>query len=353
MSENSTPNQNNSNTEEVDLIVFFNYIGTLFNKLFILINKLFKGLLTSTIYVLRALFLNWKLIGVIIIVSAGLGYGLQKIQPKVYKSSMLIEPKFDSKYQLVGNVSYYNALLTNDKKEELKKIFKVNDETLKTLNHFEIKLGPETENSRILQYQDFYGQLDSISREVVDYESFIDNRSLFSGKIYEIEAYAHKPNVFKNFENGLLSSFSNSYSEKMKKRRDTLLDIKISNLKEQIAQVDSLQIVYLEVIRKESKQPNIRFAAGDTPLIEEKQETKEFQILEKELKLRNDLRALEEQRVEEAVFYDVISSFNEVGNQVESWKNKYMIIFPVLAFVLIIIVFFAKIVINYTLNYEK
>jgi gluconate kinase len=214
-------------------------------------------------------------------------------------------------------------------------------------------LGPETENNRILQYQQFYSQLDSVSKVVVDYESFIENRSLYSGKVFEIEAYASKPNVFKKFEKGLLTSFSNSYSEKIKKRRDTLLDIKISSLKQQIIQVDSLQLVYLAVIREESKAPNVRFANGDTPLIQEKQKTKEFEILEKELKLRNDLRVLEEQRIEEAVFYDVISSFNEVGDKVESWKNKYMFIFPIIAFILVVIIFFAKIIVNFTLNYEK
>jgi hypothetical protein len=351
MNENS--NQNNPNTEEVDLIVFFNYIGSLFNKFFILLNKLFKGLFSNVIYVLKALFLNWKLVLGVMIISAGIGLALQAIQPKVYMSSMLIEPKFDSKYQLVGNVAYYNALIVNNKKEELKKIFQIDNETLKSLNGFEIMLGPETENSRIIQYQQFYSQLDSISREVVDYDSFIENRSLYSGTIFEISAYASKPNVFSQFEKGLLTSFSNSYSQKMKKRRDTLLDIKISSLKRQIIQVDSLQSVYLGVIREESKAPNVRFANGDTPLIQEKQETKEFEILEKELKLRNELRTLEEQRIEEAVFYDVISSFNEVGDKVESWKNQYMFIFPILAFSLIIIIFFVKIVVDFTLNYEK
>ena len=353
MSENQNNNQDNKQTGEVDLIVFFDYIGNLFNKLLQTVKDVLTFILSSIIFVLKSLFINWKLVAGILIVAACLGFALQKYETKEFASSMLIEPKFDSKYQLVGNINYYNALLENNNREILKKIFKINEETLETLHGFKIEKGPETENDRVLEFQRFYKQLDTVSKLKITYDEYLENRSMYSGRVFKISAFASKAGGFKKFEEGLLTSFSNSYTKKIKKRRDTLLSIKISSLKDQIKQLDSLQLVYIDVIKKESESSKISFANGDIPLIAQKQNTREYDILEKELILRNQLRVLEEQRVEEAVFYDVISSFQEVGNQVISWKKRYMIIFPILAFLLLILGFFSELIIKYTLNYEK
>ncbi|RAJ17891.1 GumC domain-containing protein [Olleya aquimaris] len=342
-----------SSNEEVDLIVFFNLIGAAITKVLNFFYKIIKRFFSALMYALKALFKNWKIVLGIMFLAAIVGYGLEKIKPNTYSTSMLVEPYFNSKYQLVNNIDYFNALIKNEDKESLKSIFKVNDEILDKIIAFEIEPGPETENDRLLQYEDFISKLDSVRAQQYSYEDFIENRSVYSGRYFLIKAYASKPNIFKDLEEGILSSFVNNYSNKAMKRRDELLKVQKENLEEQLRQVKELQKVYIDVIEKESDNKQNSLKVGDISISgSDKQNTKEYELLREEQRIRNELKQLEEKKIEEDVIFEVISSFQEVGNVSRTWKDRYMIIFPLLSFVLLVLYFIAKKVITFTLNYE-
>ena len=42
------------------------------------------------------------------------GYVLETTRPTLYQSEMLVKPYFESKYQLVNNISFFNALIANE-----------------------------------------------------------------------------------------------------------------------------------------------------------------------------------------------------------------------------------------------
>ena len=347
------PNHQKQN-EEVDLIVFFNLIGNAINRVLNFFKDIFKTIFSSIIYALKTLFKSWKIVLGVLFIAALIGFTIEQSKPTVYSTEMLVEPYFNSKYQLVTNINYFNALIASNENETLKDIFKVNDEVIKDVKGFEIEPGPESENDRLLQYEEFINQLDSIRAQDYTYEEFLENRNVYAGKYFLIKAKAYKSNIFKDLEEGILSSFTNDYTSKEMKRRDTLIEIQKQNLLDQLEQVDSLKQFYIEVVKTEATTKKQNVSLGEfTITSNENSKTREFDLLKEEQRIRNEIKKLEEEKIEQDVIFEVISSFQRVGNSTKTWTERYSIIFPVLAFLLLILFFVAKKVIIFTLNYEE
>lgn len=342
------------NNEEIDLLVFFNYLGDKINQLFAFIGKIFTAILSVFIYASRAVLNNIKVIALVVIISGVCGYLLEKISPKKYDSGMLVRTHFGSKYQLATNLNYYNALIETEDFNTLASIFEINKDTIAKVLSFEMSMGPETENEKIKDYDKFLKSIDSARAQTIDYDDFVANRDIYSGNLFDIRIESTKRDIFSSLENGIIKSFDNLYSIKTKQTRDSLIFLKKQNIMSSMQQIDSLKKVYIKVIVNESEntKANISFSEG-FPLKQEKSETKEYQLLDKELKLRDELRALEEEKLEQNDFFDVISSFQVVGNEVKYWHEKYSIVFPVLGFLLLCVLFILNKFISYVKNYER
>ncbi|TXE19107.1 hypothetical protein ES692_04420 [Psychroserpens burtonensis] len=350
MSEN-LPNTNKN--EEVDLGVLFNAIGKFFDKIFNFISNFFKVLFSVFIYTLKPLIANFKIILVIMILSGVIGYTMEKYKTQTYKSVMYVKPYFDSKYQLVNNINYFNALISNKDYETLIEVFDITDEESKIIDRFEIEIGPESENDKIKDYDTYLKSLDSIRAQSISYDDFIENRDIFSSDFFEITVYANKKDVFKNLENGLNSSFENTYSEKKKQKRDSLLYIKKQNILASIRSVDSLQKVYIKVLEQDSKTSSSTISLSEGFSIEpENSRTKEYELLNKELELRKELSALEEKKIEENDFFDIVSGFQDIGSISKTIFQKYSIILPLLAFAIICLIFMMKKSVAFVKRYD-
>jgi hypothetical protein len=351
MSNNIQP-QNNS--EEVDLGQLFKLIGQAFDRLVNFVVSIFKWLFSVFIYALKAIIVNFKIIIIVVFIAGLIGYGLDKFKPKVYSSQMLVKPYFDSKYQLVNTIDYYNALIGNEDYSTLSKIFEIDEVEVKEITSFEVKMGPETENERILEYNEFLKSVDSTRSVEITFEDFVENRSIFSSELFEIEVSSFKKDIFPKLEQGLGESFTNKYSEKKMKKRDSLISIQKENIRQQLDEVAGLQEVYIKVLEEESKSSSTEISIGGEGLSlnKDKTQTREFELLNRELQLRNELKALDEKKVEEDVFYDVIASFQEVGNKELEWYEKYALIFPIIAFGLMCILYLTSRTVTYVKNYE-
>ncbi|WP_299223569.1 hypothetical protein [uncultured Psychroserpens sp.] len=354
MSENIHEEYTNKNkSEEVDLIVFFNQIGNFFTKIYNFIKSIFKSILSVFVFLLKAIIDNFKLIMIVLFCSAIIGYALEKYMPDVYESSMFVKPYFDSKYQLVNNINYFNALLANEEYDTFAQIFNIDQEDSKSVIAFDIDIGPESENDKIKEYDTYLKSLDSIRAQEISYDEFIENRDIFSSNFYEITVESKKKDIFKNLEKGLNSSFENTYSEKKMKKRDSLIYIQKQNIISSIKSVDSLQKVYIRVLEQESKSNSQKIGIGEGFSIEPAEsKTKEFELLNKELELRKELQRLDEQKVEEDVFFDTVSGFQEIGSVTNGFLQKYSIIFPILSFLALFLIFLTKIIVRFVKNYE-
>ncbi len=347
------PSKNNT-SEEVDLVVFFNLIGGILNKVLNFVGSILKTIFSAIIYAIRAFVVNWKIILGAIVISTVLGYFIEHKKAKVYNSEMLVRPYFGSKFQLVTNINYFNALIKSKDYDALENIFN-NEETkvdTKQIKSFKIEPGPTTENQRILQYEEFISQVDSIRAQDISLEDYVENRSIYSGDLFLITAESFKKDIFRDLEFGINSAFTNDFSERKKKKENQLYELEKENILENLKEVDSLQRIYIDVLQEETKNPSKDFNLGPISLQQEKSGTKEYELLEKEIKLREQLRALEEKAISKDVFVDVISSFQKVGNVVDKLSQKYSLIFPALTLILICLLFMVRKVVVYASNYE-
>lgn len=346
----------NNNSDEIDLGQLFNAISNLFNKFINTIGTILKSILSFFVFILKAIIDNFKIIAGVIIVSAGIGFAIEKTKPEVYTSQMLVKPYFDSKYQLVTNINYYNALIREKDYNQLKELFDIDLNDAKEILDFEINPGPETENDKLVQYDQFIRTLDSIRAQDVSFKDFIENRSIYSGEVFEINVESTKKDIFRSLEKGLNSTFTNTYSKKKMQKRDSLIAIDKQRILSSLKEVDSLKSVYINVMEDESKSDagsgRIAVPTKDGILVQERTKTREFDLLEKQIALRSELSALESQKVEEDVFFDTISSFQDVGAKYVSIWEMYSIIFPILSFVLLCLIFIAKNTIKFVNNYE-
>ena len=342
-------------SEEVDLGQLFKLIGNAFDRLFSFIGSIFKAIFSVFIYTLKAIINNYKLITISMVIAGAVGFGIETFKQDIYSSSMLVKPYFDSKFQLVTNINYYNALIDDKDYVQLGNLFKIEEESTQSLVEFEIRPGPETENDRILQYEDFIGALDSIRAQDISFQNYIDNRSVFTGNLFEITVKSHKKDIFRSLEEGLNSTFTNTYSVKKMQKRDSLININKDRIRESLSQVDSLKKVYIKVMQTESNSNNSPLTlkdGGGMALVQERVKTKEYELLTKELQLREDLTKLESQQVEEDVYFDTISSFQDVGSVYSTIFDMYSILFPILVFILLSLVFLCNKLVKYVKQYE-
>ena len=339
--------------DEVDLLVIFNYIGERFNKLFKLIGWIFKSLFSIFIYASKAILVNIKLIAIALLVSAEIGYGLEKYKSPVYESSMIVQTFFDSKYQLASNLEYYNSLLNDEKFDLLSSIFEIDSTIIKEIRVFELNRGPQSENEKYDEYDQFLKKLDSIRAQDITFEDFIENRDIFSGTLFEIRVESKKNDIFNMLDVGIYKSFNNLYSIEKKMKRDSLINLRKENILNSITEIDSLQNVYINVLEEESQSTKARINLGEGfPLEQAKSDTKEYQLLNKEIELRDELRALEEEKIQERELYEVISTFPRIGNKVTTFFDRYMLVLPLLTFIILSGIYLFKKFRNYVLSYE-
>jgi len=348
MSKNEIPDN-----QEVDLGQLFNSVGRLFQRLFDFITSILKFFFNTVIISSKAVITNFKILVGVVIIAGILGFTLEKFLPVRYESSMLVKTYFDSKYQLDINLSYYNNLISDERYDELANIFNIDNERAENLLEFELLRGPENENTKLQLYDNFVRSIDSIRAQDVSYDEYLENRDIFSGDMFYIRVESLDKDIYGQLDTGIMKSFENLYSTKKMKKRDSMLLIRKQTILESIAKIDSLKEVYINVLEEESQATKTRISLGEGfPLQQEKSKTNEYQLLNQEIQLRNDLRQLEEERVKEDEFYDIISTFQQSGTKVTSLLTTYSITLPALALVMVILIYLVGGYVKYVKEYE-
>jgi hypothetical protein len=343
----------NNTTEEVDLGVLFNAIGNFFNKITNFIGGVLKAIFSSIVFLIKAIIQNFKLISIVVLFALLIGFGLEKVKTPVYYSDMLIQPYFNSKYQLVSNIDYYNSLLDNENYETLISIFGVPEEDLRTIENFQIDVGPETENQLIQEYDKYAKSIDSVRAQELSFEDFIDNRDLYSSDTYSIRVESKKIDIFKQLSNGFNTTFNNEYSKKLMRVRDSTIAIKKATYLKDLVKIDSLQLVYLKILNQESLKGAVTIGVeGLMPLVQERSKTNEYQLFNREMAVRDSIRGLDQLKIEESVYYDVITDFSENGLVSNKIEERYALIFPILSILIMFLVYIANKVIIFAREYE-
>ncbi|WP_296315313.1 hypothetical protein [Winogradskyella sp. UBA3174] len=342
-----------SQNEEVDLGQLFNAIGRLFEKLFSFVEKLFKGLFSFIIYALKPIVTYFKVIAIVLMVSAILGFIAEKYEKPVYSSSMLVKPYFGSKYQLANNVNYFNALIGSGNLKELSTVFEIDTIKAAEILGFEIEIGPETGNDLLKEYNDYIKTIDSTLTKDIPYEDYIENRDILSGTIFSIKAKSETNDIFISLEKGFDKTLKNKYSTKLKGIRDGSIDIRTKSLKNELRKIDSLQNIYLEVLKNESEKDKVSIGLeGMFPLTKEKTLTREYDLFKEQMAISDSLKVLEQELIKYNDYYDILSGFEEVGTIEKNIWDKYSLIFPFVTMLIILFIYLIYNAFKYVKNYE-
>ncbi|WP_299115606.1 hypothetical protein [uncultured Winogradskyella sp.] len=334
MSENTKPTPQN---EEVDLGQLFKMIGQLFRDLSKFFRGIFVRLFRIIIYTLKPFVNNIKMISIVLALSAAIGFIAQRYSAPVYSSDMLVKPYFESKYQLADNIEYFNALINEKNINEISRIFEIDSSDSASLIGFDIEIGPQTKNDLIQEYDGFLKTIDSSIAVGITFKDYVDNRDVLNGTTFVITAKSIKRDVFKDLEGGFTRTFENKYSQKNKKIRDSSIVIQRTKLLRDLKRVDSVQKIYLQVLKTDSEKQSGVLPSGAFPLAQEKTQTKEYELLQEEIKIRDELKLLDEQQIVESDFYDVLSTFEEIGTVEPSFYKNFKFTFPLATLILIIL----------------
>ncbi len=341
-------------SEEVDLGQLFKLIGNAFDRFFRFIGSIFKAILSVVIYSLKIVIKYFKVISISMLVAFVLGVFIEISQKETYISQMLVKPYFESKYQLITNIKYYNALIKEKDYDQLKEVFDIELESAEKLVEFDVAIGPESENDQIQQYDNFLRSIDSVRAQEISFEDFISNRNIYSANVFEINVISRKKDIFRALESGLNKTFTNTYSSKKMQKRDSLIALEKASLLSSLKEVDSLKKVYIKVLQDDanSKNQGTLTLKDGMSLVQERVKTKEFELLEKEISLKAKLNSLDSEKVEEDVFFDTMSSFQDVGTKYKDPMKRYAIIFPILVFIILALGFLSVKAITFTKKYN-
>ena len=343
-----------SQNEEVDLGQLFNAIGRLFEKLFAFIKQILVSAFKILILSLKPIVNNFKLITIALMLAFVAGYIIERVSKPVYSSNMLVKPYFDSKYQLANNVDYFNALIGTQNYQELSRIFEIDSLDAKELISFDIEIGPETSNDLWVEYDMYLKRIDSSLAADVTYENYVDNRDILSGSIFSVSAKSHKNNIFTSLEKGFEKTFKNGYSERLKDLRDRSIEMKRKSYKEELVRIDTLQKMYIDVLKKSTRDDNLTTLSGESmlPVIKEKSITREYDLFKEELRIRDSIKALDEMLILENQYYDILSGFEEVGTVKKDFFDRYSITLPSIIFIIMALAFAFIKAFKYIKEYE-
>ena len=345
-------NTDKNASEEVDLGQFFKVIENFFKFLFSASSRVFIKIYNVFIFSIKLIIDYYKIITPVLLISILFGVFKEINSKPLFSSKMLVKTFFDSKFQLIDNVDYYNSLINNKNIDELNKVFRIEKVDIESLVSFNIQPGLETKNDLLKEYDKYVKEIDSSMTKLITFEDFIKNRELVSGNLFEISVVSEKRDVFKKLELGLKQSFANNYSVVKKQKRDSIITIKKGVIKNQIEEINKLKQTYIGVLETESKNSNLNLAFGQIPMTEQISKTREFELLNKEIELKNELRLLEEQKIIVDEFYEILSSFQQSGTKYKPLTTNYKIIYPLYSFIAFFVCFALFKFITYVKNYE-
>jgi hypothetical protein len=214
-----------------------------------------------------------------------------------------------------------------------------------------MEVGPE---DVMKEYDMYLKTIDSTLAEIIPFTEFQKNRELLDANIFAITATAKKQDVFVGLEKGFSKTFENEFSKRLREKRDDTIRLRKASLEKQLEQVQKLQQVYIGLIEKEAEKAEATLGAeGMFPLTQTKRETKEYDLLQRELSIRSQINELEEQLIKDDRYFDIVSGFDEIGAYRSGLRDNYLLLFPVLAFVLMAAGFILARVYIFIRDYEN
>jgi len=341
-----------NSSEEIDLGQLFKVIGDLFNNFFKFVKSFFKGIFHVFILFLKFInthFLKFVIAGILGLV---LGWYLDYLADPEYKSSMIVEPNFNSAQQLYNNIIFYNELAIEREYNNLASALKISNEEAQSI--LGVSIGAFTDaNQKLKQFSDFVLTLDSTSRANLSYSDYLENFNNIDARFHRISIVSLDPQVPKKCQNAIVRSIANNqYFQLRKSTNDINLKINDSIIRKQLSEVDSLKSFYqklklLDVQRnKESSGTSISLSSENRQL-----DQSEITLLREGKSLGKEILSLNNKKANTKDIINVISDFpNRAGlinSLIRQKKITLPLVFIVLTFLVLILLLLSKYLRNY------
>ena len=313
MSTNSnTPN----NSEEVDLGQLFKLIGNVFDRFFNFIGRIFKNLFLAFVWVI--FFIRKQIIILALATTFGLltGFFSTKTSAPKYESSVTVVQNYPTGENLYNSVGYYNDLLRQQDYKTLGAVLDLDLEKTKSILNFNVE-PIVSENDRLLAYNEYIMQLDSLAAYKIEYEVFLLNNQDYTHKYQQIRIESSERNTVKSvFENIVESINLNPFFINEQRKDIVELNLRKKALEKALDESKKLQDTYKKVLEQginsdqaKSSEIGITFEGSS-----EVEKTKEFDLYQSDLELRAQLVEIERELLDKQYIVEMISNKQDSGS---------------------------------------
>lgn len=336
---------------EVDLGELFRLLGDGLRKFFRFIANIGRSILKLVILILlffREHFVKFAIAAFIGIV---LGWIIDNYKKDIYRSSMIVEPNFNSVQQLYNNIEFYNELAEEEEFEALSEALKISEEEAENLQKIIIESFSD-QTQKIKQFSEFIQQLDTVSRKLFTYEDYLENFNDINAKFHKITIESASSVIAKKCQPAIVKSIENNEYFKLQKNvNDQNLAIQDTIIRKQLIEIDSLQKLYKELRLIEAKK--INNASTNINLSENRSNNmSEINLLEESRILKESQVRINTLRANTANTINVISDFPRKGVLVNDLITKWKLILPLFFFLLTFLILLLLTLNNYLKNYK-
>ncbi len=336
-------------TEEVDLGQLFKLIGnainTVYNRVFNTLRNIYHIFIRFILF-LRAHFLKFCYVAIL---GVGLGAYLDYNALPVYKSSMIVQPNFNSARQLYSNIEFYNQLAEQKDSKELAVVLDIPLSLAERITNIGIEAFTD-KAQKIQQFNEFIKNLDSITLKSIDFQDYLKNFNNINAEFHKIKVESLAPEVAKQCQEIIVTSINNNpYFKSQKKANDDNMAVRDTMIKEQLKEIKKLQEFYKEIkildAKKVSGTTNINLADN------KEERVSEFELFKQIEKLKDEKVELNIDKVNRENIINIISEFPDKGILIDNlWSKKIVqmpLVFMVVLFSILIILAFNKYLANY------
>ncbi|GLB52900.1 hypothetical protein NBRC110019_19400 [Neptunitalea chrysea] len=331
-------NQSNQdhNSDEIDIIQFFAYLGKSIQNFFKSIGNLFKWIFHVFILLLLLIKKNIIYFVIALVIGVVAGVFLDKTKAPTYTSEMVVEPNFNSSIQLYNQIAYFSDLAVSKDSITLAKAMKITPSEAGKIVSFSVE-ALVTERQKLYLYDKFIKGLDTLTQKSFDYEMYSNNFNDFDAAYHTVKVVSTDNTVVKKLENSIVASVSqNPYFKEQEKIKKTNIALQDTILRKQLVEIDSMQIAYRESMVAAAENPG---AGASISLSDDRNNNfNGVELIEQINNIRRSLVKLNEDKGTQKASLNVISEFPDRGIKVIRISREMKVVLPLLFITLVFVV---------------
>ncbi len=301
-------------SEEVDLGQLFKLIGKGFTSVFSYIGSFFKKLFLAFVWLVFFIKRHALKLAISGVVGVILGTVLEKTSEPVYKSYITVKQNYETGENLYNTIGYYNDLLKQGDITAIENVLGVKYEEAMSILYFEME-PVISENQRLQEFDAYLQTLDTSIARTVEYKTFLKNSEDYHHQYQQITIKAKERNNFKTVFRKIIDNINSNVYFKREQEKDLKeLRDQASAISESLIKSDTLLAVYQKAIVTSAENKNdfeskITITSDNGKI----SSTKEFELYNKHLELKQELSEIEREIADKAHIIEITSSKQDSG----------------------------------------